>query len=106
RLKRVFGIVFVAEHAPADAEDDWSMPPHEQLEGGFLAEQEKPLEQLPVRQFARRRQAPAQPPEHDAQLFFALGHRLTPRHVFFIVPGNTAAAYTISRRDWALGIRH
>jgi hypothetical protein len=45
RLKSVFGIVGIAKHATADAENHWTMPPHERFEGARVLVFEEPAEQ-------------------------------------------------------------
>src|SRR5438874_1122998 len=41
RLKGVLSFVFVAEHAPAHAQDGFAVPPDQQLEGGLVAPTQK-----------------------------------------------------------------
>jgi hypothetical protein len=50
RLKRVFGVVQVAQHAPANAQDHRPVPSDEGREGRFIAAGKESAQQFAVRQ--------------------------------------------------------
>jgi hypothetical protein len=51
RLEGVLGVVPVAKQSPADAQDQWAMPPHQSHESSLVTLVGKALQQLAVRQF-------------------------------------------------------
>jgi len=69
RLEGVLGIVPVAEHAPADAEHQRSVPADQRGKGALFARACEPFEQEPVRQLSRllRRRKAADVSKNDAR---------------------------------------
>jgi hypothetical protein len=49
RLEGVLGVVPVAKHAPADAQDQRALSPHQGREGGLVTLAGKALQKLAVR---------------------------------------------------------
>ena len=48
RLKRIFHVVRIVQHSPADAENHRPVPPQEYLEGRLVSQREPAVEQLRV----------------------------------------------------------
>ncbi len=58
-LEGILGVLGVVQHAPADAEDHRSMPPHQQLERRLIAVLEKTLQQMRIGDDSRQRRPQA-----------------------------------------------
>ena len=50
RLKSVLRVMDVAEHAPANAPNEWSMSPNKLGEGALVSPSRKQFQKLPIRQ--------------------------------------------------------
>src|SRR5262249_26402769 len=61
-LEGVLGVLLVAEHPPADAQDHGAVAAHQGLEGRLVAAAQEPLQELAIRQAAQR--GPAQVAEN------------------------------------------
>jgi hypothetical protein len=89
-LEGVFGVLVVAEDAPADAEDHRSVPPHQRGERGGIARGDEPLQQVRVGRVAGHGRLPE---EMDDGAELCASHAADPSCREFLAPYRYTAGW-------------